>query len=204
MDQTTLSGNAGAQAPCLGDAHGSRVLAPGEKTWLVRPAQGSDRSFIFSSWIESYRYSPGSAGICDTIYFSGQRALVGRLLDRCHTTVLVSPCEPALRSKDSHSDPNLVCAWVCWETMDGVVQLRAEDTPVSKTVPVIHWISVKKSLQNLGLATQLLKEIGGAEGRACYTHRPTPIFRSGSVISRWKQAWLDRHDWLYDPYLLMR
>lgn len=59
--------------------------------WMFRQFQPSDESFLFSSWLRSYRDSPVMAGVPNTVYYAKMHGAIERVLKSA--TVLVACAE---------------------------------------------------------------------------------------------------------------
>lgn len=71
----------------------------------VRPYKASDLSFVFDSWLNSWRANKYAGTIPNHLYFETQRALVEGLLQRGAGVHIVSPDD----------DPNHILGWACFE-----------------------------------------------------------------------------------------
>lgn len=126
----------------------------------LRPATQADLNFILSSWVKSYREHAGD--MPGPIYYEGQRNLVTTLLQRCGATIA---CDP--------DDPSAIFGYVVSEKRGPVV--------------VVHYVYVKHTLRRLGIARQLLAEVGA---RGChYTHQT----KIGRVIGKKMEAKFNPH-----------
>lgn len=59
--------------------------------WLFRNLRPSDESFVYSSWLRSYRDSPAMAGVPNTVYYAEVHDCIENVLKRA--TVLVAANE---------------------------------------------------------------------------------------------------------------
>jgi hypothetical protein len=113
----------------------------------IRPATEADVSFIFDSWLRSYRGSKATWGIKNPVYYGSQHKLIEGLLRRC--TVLVA-C--------NNADSGQLYSYVVTETVEGCL--------------VVHYAYTKEAYRMLGLVGTMLKQIGFAKNKPTfYTHR---------------------------------
>lgn len=94
-----------------------------------------DVSFIFSSWLKSFRLNGMAENLNPKVYYSQHHCLVEGLMIKANVTVACNP-----------EDPSQIYAYVCHEVIEGL--------------PVVHYIYVKDSFRRLGLAAMLLEEVG--------------------------------------------
>lgn len=114
---------------------------------LQRYAEKSDLSFIFSSWLKSFRGSPLAASVENAAYFDGHHRLIEGVLR--HARVLCAV---------SSEDPSQIYGWVCYEI------------PNAPTPPVVHYVYVKHSFRGFGIAKRLLAR--AAPDAFVFTHMP--------------------------------
>lgn len=144
----------------------------------VRPACEQDHSFIYHSWLKSYRasWAKGSnpvRSINKEIYYANQKEIVRYLLENSMIIVAHNP-----------SDIHQIFGYI-------VAQ------PTNQHIGVIHYCFVKQAFRNLGIGTLLYREAQAAtEHNTSYpmacTHA-TGLFHQ--VLSR-------RYDIMYNPYLI--
>lgn len=101
----------------------------------IRPALEGDASFIFNSWLKSFRENGLARPVSNEVYYTEQHKLIERLLKTCTTVVA---CDP--------KDPASIFGWACYERVDGVF--------------VLHYVYVKHPFRLLGLAKELLADSG--------------------------------------------
>lgn len=110
---------------------------------VIREASEGDVSFLFSSWLKSFRKGTMCYGVDDTIYFNEQHKLVERLL--LSSKVLLA-CEP--------EDPANIYGYLVYEKIDNIM--------------VIHYAYVKHTFRCMGVFNALFaasgqdKNLGGA------------------------------------------
>lgn len=98
----------------------------------LRKANEADISFIFNSWLKSYRAS--AKAILPAVYFQFQHQLIEQLLKRSTVTVA---CNPA--------DESQIYGYVVHEVQDGV--------------DVLHYGYVKQDFRGLGLLKHMLGNV---------------------------------------------
>jgi len=61
-----------------------------EKHVKLRPMMEEDESFIYSSWLKSYRSSPAATYLDNDTYYNNHKKIVEKLLSKANVTVLCS------------------------------------------------------------------------------------------------------------------
>ena len=144
-------------------AHSVSSEIPYEKTYAVKvEAQETNRlnnimldiltekdvSFIFNSWLKSFRKSPLTHNVNSTIYFTEHHKTIEKLLKTNETLVACN-----------EHDPSQIFGYICAGRYQGVF--------------VVHYIYVKHPYRGLGLAKGLFQSFKHDPSVACmYTHRP--------------------------------
>ena len=113
----------------------------------IREATPEDLSFIFSSWLKSFRSGLICKHVDNTIYFSEHHKVIERLLKRS-TTVMA--CDP--------NDPATIYGYLCFDRVEGIL--------------VVHYAYVKQTFRGMGVLRQLLKSIEGHDwnGAGLFSH----------------------------------
>ena len=111
----------------------------------IRPGTADDASFIFSSWLKSYRQSYFARTISNTIYFDQHHAVLRRLIKRCSTDIACNP-----------EDPSQIYGYIVHESVTGI--------------PVVHYVYVKQTFRNMGIGKALLEKAKTFEEAGVYTH----------------------------------
>ncbi len=114
-----------------------------------RNASGDDISFIFDSWLRSWRKSPWAGCIPNNLYFPLTRSTIEQLVARGAEFKVA--CLAA--------DPDKILGWVCYE-------LSQDTTPRT----VVHYVYTKDPYLNLGIGPALVASLAGAKP-GFYTHR---------------------------------
>lgn len=114
----------------------------------IREADQGDVSFIFSSWLKSFRGGAMAKYVENTIYFSEHHKLVERLLKRSKTVVACNP-----------EDPATIYGYLCYEIVEGIF--------------CVHYGYTKQPFRVLGVLRQLLHSTGHdfARGTGLATHQ---------------------------------
>lgn len=102
---------------------------------LIRDAEESDVSFIFNSWLRSFRNGALCTHVANSVYFTEHHKILEKLLTRSNVIVA---CDPA--------DASNVYGWLCFEHVQGVF--------------VVHYAYVKQTFRNLGILNSLLDKTG--------------------------------------------
>jgi len=114
---------------------------------LYRPLAEEDRSFIYSSWLKSYRNGTGCRNVDNSIYFFNHHKVVESLLQRAKTIVCCNS-----------DDPKVIYGYVVYEEVEGSF--------------VLHYVYVKNIYRKLGLAKKMLAETKhDFNVLGCYTHQ---------------------------------
>lgn len=125
----------------------------------LRTANPEDVSFIFNSWLKSYRTSEMCKPMTNEVYFAEQHRLIENLVTSCKVIIACN-----------EQDPKHLYGWICAGDTDGIFTL--------------HYIYIKQAFRKMGLAKMLL-EICGHDGSTMgiYTHHTLPMkFWAGRYI----------------------
>jgi hypothetical protein len=63
--------------------------------WFIRPADSTDQSFVFSSWLKSFRDAPAVEQMREGDYYSRQHARITRTFEQARVYVA---CDPSARA----------------------------------------------------------------------------------------------------------
>jgi len=113
---------------------------------VFRPATGSDTSFIFDSWLRSWRTSPAAGTIRNDMYYPTQRATIEGLIGR----------GAQLEVAALAADPEKILGWACSEQVGPNA--------------VIHYVYTKDAYLTLGIGEALVARCPGTQP-GFYTHR---------------------------------
>lgn len=138
-------------------------------TVCYRLFEPEDLPFVADSWVKSYRSRVVYTGVMNTLYSIGHNKLINVLKRFCKVVVA---CDQAR--------PSYIIGWACARVnKQGVFEL--------------HYVYVKDTYRQMGVATAILKHLG---------------YREGSVImcSHWNRLARDifsTRDYIeYNPYLI--
>ena len=105
-----------------------------------------DVSFVFNSWLKSFRTGIMCSRVENSIYFSEHHKLIERLIRRSKVTMAVDPKEPGN-----------ILGYIVYEHIDGVF--------------VLHFLYVKHTFRNMGIGRQLCNSTGhNFETAGCASH----------------------------------
>jgi len=79
----------------------------------IRAATEEDISFIFNSWLKSFRDSNFGKQITNTIYFAQHHKLIENLLQSCNVFVACN-----------ESNPGELYGYICYEKVDGIFVMQ--------------------------------------------------------------------------------
>lgn len=107
-----------------------------DNPFIVRQATPDDVSFVFSSWLKSFRDAATVRGVPSSLYYPAQHAVIETLLQRPCCTALVA-CDP--------KDQSQIYGYVVAEYVtDGLI---------------IHFTYTKFNMRNLGIAKALVSTL---------------------------------------------
>jgi ribosomal protein S18 acetylase RimI-like enzyme len=109
----------------------------------IRKATEEDVSFIFNSWLKSYRDSAFAKSITNTIYFNEHHKLLEDLLKTCNVLVACN-----------NENPADIYGYSVTETVEGFF--------------VLHFVYIKHTYRQLGLGKKLMQEAGADFTKASF------------------------------------
>jgi GNAT superfamily N-acetyltransferase len=119
----------------------------------LRAVAQEDVSFIFSSWLKSFRHSLSVKNVAQPIYYSEQHKLIERLFSTSQVLVAANP-----------NDISQIYGYIFYDQYDGIY--------------TCHYVYVKEVFRNLGVAEQLMRESGYRKvAGGMYTHETPVAFR---------------------------
>lgn len=139
-----------------------------------RPADPEDQNFIYDSWLRSYRDgSLHARAMPARIYYNNHKHVIARILDL--SSVLIC-CNP--------EDPDQIFGYVVYEATKG-------------KVTVFHYLYVKTTYRNLGIANLIFKESlkiseHDKEFPSVCTHE----------THAWHNKLRDKWDMIFNPYVV--
>ena len=104
--------------------------------WHLRAPKAADASFIFNSWLKSFRDAPAVANMTHTVYY--------REVHRCIEEVFRSPNARVVMACDP-AEEDVIFGYGVGEVIDDVF--------------VVHFIYTKHSFRRFGMATALEQEL---------------------------------------------
>lgn len=114
----------------------------------LREIREADVSFIFNSWLRSFRDSPAVVAVPNSIYYGRHHKVISDILESSYSQVLVA-CDP--------DDDDKLYGYVV-----------AEFFP---DVNVIHWVYCKQPWRRKHIGTALVEQIlGDSELPVQYSH----------------------------------
>lgn len=112
----------------------------------LRKANEEDISFIFNSWLKSYRTSFFARDITSTVYYTEHHKTVEHIAKNNN---IIIAC--------NENDPTQIYGYICAGQVDGIL--------------AIHYIYVKHTFRNLGIGKALLNAFEHDPAQAAvYTH----------------------------------
>ena len=132
---------------------------------LIREADVSDIPFILDSWLRHYVDFRDKRMPSDHVWFKSYRPVVENLLQKCSVKV-------AAYSEQPHQ----IFGYIVYD----------------KESPILHWIFVKKIMQEMGIATKLIDSALGKKTNFIVTHFTSDLPR----LMKSRQV-------LFNPILLM-
>lgn len=141
---------------------------------VLRPARRDDISFIFDSWLRSWRKSPWAGIVPNNVYYPLTRSVIEQLVAR-GAEFKVAALE---------SNPDHILGWICYELLPA----RTPDGPEA----VIHYLYVKDPYLPLGIDDQLVAAVPGVKP-GFYTFRYRQVVEAldrakGPEGQHWKHA----------------
>lgn len=119
-------------------------------SFTLRQANPSDESFIYNSWLKSYKNSDFARSIPARTYYAMHHLVIERILSRPSTQVLVA-CDPTA--------PDVLYGYVVMESVGDL--------------SVVHYCYVKQAFRRLGIASALLASAPTPD--ASYSHRTKDV-----------------------------
>lgn len=118
---------------------------------VIRDADESDISFIFNSWLKSFRNGSLCRHVDNTVYFTEHHKLIERLLKTCK-----------VRIATSQDDAANILGYMVHEKVDGIF--------------VLHYAYTKHTFRCLGVMKQLILDSGQDLNTAGVHTHMTEIF----------------------------
>lgn len=118
---------------------------------LIRDARPGDLSFVFSSWLRSYRETRNAKVLDNRTYYAGQHRIIEKVIERAHVLVATS-----------QDDSDQILGYIIYEHINDDKDL------------VVHWLYTKLPFRNYSIAKQLLQTVVGISkaDKVIITHLP--------------------------------
>lgn len=104
----------------------------------VRGVKSTDVNFIWNSWLNSYRSSKATAGLCNDEYFERWGKVVADIKSRSDVVVLCNP-----------DDEDHLFGWVCGEYVT--------EGPGDAGIWILHYVYLKQWCRREGFAEELIR-----------------------------------------------
>ena len=104
--------------------------------WMLRPLEKGDESFVYASWLKSYRDAPAMKNVRNSVYFKRQHDVIEYLFGKDLVTGIVA-CNPENR--------NEIYGYIIGEYRGSSV--------------IVHWVYTKFSLRGFGVAKDLINNL---------------------------------------------
>ena len=129
--------------------------------WQLRPPTDQDVSFVFNSWLKSFRQAPAMANISNTVYFKEAHAQIEKVIQSPGCRAVVA-CDPSPGSE------NVIYGYGVGEIVDSEF--------------IIHWIYVKHPFRGFGVGkaieAELLKTPHETVSFSCYSNLSNALTKS--------------------------
>ncbi len=120
-----------------------------DKNWIIRPAQGDDLPFIYSTWAKSFRYGSNFGKSCrNSVFYPQFNRVIDLILDDSSTITVVA-CLP--------EEPEVILSYLVYQP------------------DVIQYAFTKFAFRNLGISRSLLESLGTAKFFTHLTYRSDQI-----------------------------
>lgn len=116
-----------------------------DKPFVIRSAKPEDISFIYSSWLKSYKHGSSiGKSVRTSIFFNNYREIVDVLLERSNILVACLP-----------DSPDVILGYIVYESIE--------------SMHILHYAFVKESFRYLNICNFLVAEAKLPDGTN-YTH----------------------------------
>lgn len=140
----------------------------------VRNLHDSDKSFIYSTWLKSYRSSNFAKEMDNPIYFLHHKQYIERVLEDENSVFLIV-CDV--------EDPEQIYSYICYRQLN----------PNSSII--LDYIYTKYTYRKLGIASRLLDQVIQLSKDQ---RRDIFCTHAGRQFTKYK----DKYNLIYNPYLL--
>ena len=115
-------------------------------SFKLRPPKTEDSSFIYSSWLKSYRNSNYAKDQCNAVFFENHKKVINSILDK---SMMVVVC--------SQEDDNHVFGYTIYEYLAGDNLL-------------IHYTYIKHTYRKMGIAKKMIQSIRKSQNPILSSH----------------------------------
>lgn len=151
-----------------------------EDELLIRPYRESDKDYIMSTWLHTYRNSSRCWHLAAKEYFWYESKRMEFLLENQDVAVLCAP-----------KHPDVILGWICYKpTKDSII---------------LHYIVIKEEFQGRGLGTAFLKAIcNEVLGHEDIVNLPLIYTYSNKKGHGIRRGWYSRYGcpWRFNPYIV--
>jgi hypothetical protein len=114
---------------------------------LYRNLQETDKEFLFSSWLKSFRNGTMVRNIPNAVYYANHHKVIENLMRDAKTIICCNA-----------DDPSIIYGYICYDYIDSQF--------------VLHFMYIKQLYRKLGIAQDLLSATGNDFNKlGCYTHQ---------------------------------
>jgi len=103
---------------------------------IIREVTDTDISFIYSTWLKSYRHGSYAADMSNDVFFSYHKEIIAKILDQSNTEIKI------LVNEDDHD-----------QIYGYAVQSKVGGRSIT------HFVYIKFSFRKLGLASRLVESM---------------------------------------------
>ena len=114
--------------------------------YKLRATDAEDSSFIFNSWLKSYRNSDFAKAQCNAVYFENHKQIIHSILER---SLMVVVCNP---EDDSH-----MFGYIIYEKLAGNNLL-------------VHYLYIKHTYRRMKLAKALIDHVKSSDNPILSSH----------------------------------
>lgn len=124
----------------------------------MRVPTEEDTSFIFNSWLKSYRSSNFAKDQCNTVFFENYKKIVSDIIERSLITIVCNP-----------EDDNHLYGYIVFENLPGSNLL-------------VHYLYVKHTYRKQGIAKRLVDSVRTSSNPILASHNTQVCKASKSII----------------------
>lgn len=124
----------------------------------MRAPTSEDTSFIFNSWLKSYRSSAFAKDQCNEVFFGNYKKIVESILDRSMITVVCNP-----------EDDNHMYGYIVFEYL-----------PANNLL--VHYLYVKHTYRKNNIAKKLIEKIRQSPNPILISHHTQVCKSSKSIV----------------------